>query len=264
MFFGASKIFQSLTRPGDLLLYILLAGVFLSWLSRTRRLGIWLTSIAAMGFAIIAFPPMGSWISSPLELRFPRPTALPSRVDGIIVFGGAINPYVTLIRDLPTLNGDAERMTEFVRLAKIYPSARLVFSGGSGEYRTDWRYTEAKAARLFFEQQGLDVRRVTFEGKSRNTYENVENSKALIKPKPGQVWLLVQSAIDVPRSVGIFSKAGWPVIPIPVAYKSDNDFNSHLSDDLSMADRVAHEYVGLVVYRLMGKTDVLFPSPKNP
>src|ERR1700722_2220073 len=122
MFFAASKIFQSLTRPGDLLLYILLVGVFLSWFSRTRRLGIWFTSIAAMGFAIIIFPPMESWISSPLELRFPRPTALPSKVDGIIVFGGAIEPYATLTRDLPALDADAERMTEFVRLAKIYPS----------------------------------------------------------------------------------------------------------------------------------------------
>jgi uncharacterized SAM-binding protein YcdF (DUF218 family) len=155
-------------------------------------------------------------------------------------------------------------MTEFVRLAKIYPSARLVFSGGSGEVMTDWRYTEAKAARLFFQQQGLDVRRVIFDDKSRNTYENVQNSKALVKPRPGQVWLLVQSAIAVPRSVGIFSKAGWPVIPVPVAYKSDNDFDMHLSDDLSMADRAEHEYVGLVVYRLTGKTDTFFPSPKNP
>jgi len=260
----ASKIFQSLTRPGDLLLYILLVGVFLSWFSRARRLGISLTSIAAIGFAIICFPPMGSWISSPLELRFPRPTSLPQRVDGIIVFGGAIEPYATLTRNLPALGVDAERMTEFVRLAKIYPSARLVFSGGSGQPDADWRYTEAKAARLFFEQQGLDVRRVTFEDKSRNTFENVQNSKALINPSRRQIWLLVQSAVDVPRSVGIFSKAGWPVTPIPVAYKSDNDFDIHLSDDLSMADRVAHEYVGLIVYRITGKTDALFPSPRNP
>ena len=128
----------------------------------------------------------------------------------------------------------------------------------------DWQYTEAKAASLFFEQQGLDVRRIIFEGKSRNTFENIENSKALVKPRKGQVWLLVQSAIAVPRSVGIFSKAGWPVIPVPVAYKSDNDFDTHLSDDLSMMDRAAHEWVGLVVYRLTGRTDVFFPSPARP
>jgi len=264
MFFAASKFFQSLTRPGDLLLYILFAGVLLSWLPRTRRFGIALTSLAAAGFAVVTLPMMGAWVSAPLESRFPRPASLPDKVDGIIVLGGAIEPYATLTRGTPALNGEAERMTEFARLAKIYPSARLVFSGGSGLIDADWRYTEAKAASQFFEQQGLDARRITFEGKSRNTFENVQNSKALVKPRQGQVWLLVQSAIAVPRTVGIFSKAGWPVIPVPVAYKSDNDYNTHLSDDLAAVDRAAHEWTGLIVYRLTGKTDTFFPSPANP
>lgn len=264
MFFVASKIFQSLTRPGDLLLYTLFAGVLFLWFSRTRRFGVVLTSLAALGFALVMYPPMGALVSAPLERRFPRPASLPDKVDGIIVLGGAIEPYATLTRGTPALNTDAERMTEFVRLAKIYPTARLVFSGGSGMLDWDWRYTEAKAARQFFEQQGLDARRVTFEDKSRNTFENIQNSKALVKPRRGQVWLLVQSAVAVPRSVGIFSKAGWPVIPVPVAYKSDNDYNTHLSDGLGMIDRAAHEWIGLIVYRLTGKTDTLFPSPANP
>jgi len=54
------------------------------------------------------------------------------------------------------------------------------------------------------------------------------------------------------------------VIPVPVAYKSDNDFNMHLSDDLAAVDRAAHEWTGLIVYRLTGKTDAFFPSPANP
>jgi len=264
MFFAASKILQSLTRPGDLLLYTLFAGVVLLWFSRTRRFGIAITSIAALGFALVMYPPMGALVSAPLESRFPRPAFLPAKVDGIIVLGGAIEPYATLTRGTPALNTDAERMTEFVRLAKLYPAARLVFSGGSGMLDADWRYTEAKAARQFFEQQGLDVRRIVFEDKSRNTYENIQHSRTLVKPQPGQVWLLVQSAVAVPRSVGIFSKAGWPVTPVPVAYKSDNDYNLHLSDSLGMIDRAAHEWTGLVVYRLTGKTDALFPSPANP
>ena len=264
MFFAASKILQSLTRPGDLLLYILFAGVLLLWFSRTRRFGILLTSLAAAGFAVVIRPMTSAKVMGPLERRFPRPASLPAKVDGIIVLGGAIEPYATLTRGTPALNGDAERMTEFVRLAKIYPDARLVFSGGSGLLDADWQYTEAKAASLFFEQQGLDVKRVTFEDKSRNTFENIQNSEALVRPRPGQVWLLVQSAIAVPRSVGIFSKAGWPVIPVPVAYKSDNDSDMHLSDDLGAVDRAAHEWTGLIVYRLTGKTNAFFPSTANP
>src|ERR1700753_3783496 len=120
MFFAASKILQSLTRPGDLLLYILFAGVLLSWFSRTRRLGIVLTSVAALGFAVVIIPVTGAKVTAPLERRFPRPASLPEKVDGIIVLGGAIEPYATLTRGTPALNGDAERMTGFVPVGEIY------------------------------------------------------------------------------------------------------------------------------------------------
>ena len=76
MFFAASKILQSLTRPGDLLVYILFAGVLLSWFSRTRRLGIGLTTLAAIGFAVIILPMTGARVMAPLERRFPRPVSL--------------------------------------------------------------------------------------------------------------------------------------------------------------------------------------------
>jgi uncharacterized SAM-binding protein YcdF (DUF218 family) len=120
--------------------------------------------------------------------------------------------------------------------------------------------TEADTARLFFQQQGLDIRRITFENRSRNTYENVVFTKALVKPLPEQVWILVSSAQDMPRSVGIFRKQEWPVFPVPVAYKT-GDQSDHLSDDLSAIDDNVHEWLGLVVYYLTGKTDALFPAP---
>jgi uncharacterized SAM-binding protein YcdF (DUF218 family) len=264
MFFVMSKMLEGLTRPADLIVYVLFAGVVLSWISRSRQLGIILTTVAALAFAVIMIPWMGAWINAPLETRFPRPAVLPKKVDGIIVLGGALEPYTTAKRGLPTLTTDAERMTEFVRLAKLYPSARLVFGGGNGLLGADMHYTEANAARLFIKQQGLNVERVIFEGTSRNTYEDIRNSKALVRPRLGQTWLLVQSAVAVPRSVGIFSKAGWPIIPVPVAYKSANDDDINLADDLAMLDRAAHEWLGLIAYRVTGKTDVLFPSPQKP
>src|SRR5205807_816226 len=155
----------------------------------------------AVFFSVVALFPVSSWIGAPLEDRFPRPVTLPERVDGIIVLGGAVKPDTTEKRGLPSLNSRAERMTEFVRLAKLYPEARLVFSGGSGLLEIQRpRMTEAATARLFFQQQGLDIHRILFEDRSRNTYENVVFAKALVKPLPGQVWILVSSAQDMPRS----------------------------------------------------------------
>jgi uncharacterized SAM-binding protein YcdF (DUF218 family) len=221
-----------------------------------------LASFATVAYLLILFLPISDWITAPLEDRFPQLSALPAHVDGIIVLGGAVNPETTARRGRPTLNSEAERMTEFVRLAKHYPEARLVFSGGSG--RLDFQratLTEADVARQFFKEQGLDPARVAFENKSRNTYENIVFTKALIRPGAGEVWLLVSSARDVPRSMGIFRKQGWDVVPVPVAYKSGGVRNNLLGDNLQKLDRSSHEWLGLLVYRITGKTDDLFPAP---
>ena len=181
-------------------------------------------------------------------------------VAGLIVLGGAVDPFTTAARGLPTLNSEAERMTEFVRLAKFYPAARLVFSGGSGSLHPA-SVSEAAVARLFFARQGVDTERVLFEDRSRNTYENVLLSEKLAKPKPGEVWLLVQSARDVPRAVGVFRKLGWPVIAVPVAYKTGRSGAADFTGNLDLLNNSIHEWLGLVVYRLTGKTDELFPGP---
>lgn len=262
MFFGAAKFLALFEQPGDLLLLLLIVGILLAWTRRYRRAGMAMTTVVAFIFLSIALLPIAAWVASPLENRFPRPP-LPRHVDGVIVLGGAIDPETTALRGIPSLKADAERMTEFVRLAKLYPDARLVFSGGDAAFRVDPARSEAAAARLFFRQQGLDMRRMTFESRSRDTYENILFSKALVKPRRGEVWLLAASAQDVPRCIGIFHKLGWPVIPMPVSYKSDVarvDF----ARNLDRLDSAMHEWLGLVAYRIAGRTDALFPSPQNP
>jgi uncharacterized SAM-binding protein YcdF (DUF218 family) len=117
---------------------------------------------------------------------------------------------------------------------------------------------------MFFGQQGLDVRRVIFEEHSRNTYENVLFSKTMVKPRKGDTWILVSSARDMPRSVGIFRKLGWPVVPLPVAYKAAGPASADFASNMGMLDLGVHEWLGLLVYRLAGRSDAMFPSPERP
>jgi uncharacterized SAM-binding protein YcdF (DUF218 family) len=264
VFFILSKLLVPLESPGDLLLLLLCVGAIASWSVRYRRTGVVIITLVTAAFLLIVVVPVTAWIGAPLEDRFPRPHALPTQVDGIIVLGGAVDPGTTSRRGLPTLNSDAERMTEFVRLAKLYPRAELVFSGGSGVLNGEpTGFSEADVARLFFRQQGLDTSRVIFESRSRNTYENVVFSKEIVKPAVDQTWLLISSAQDMPRSVGIFRKQDWPVTPIPVAYKAGSHHSYFLGDNLYQLDRGVHEWLGLLVYYLTGKTDALFPAPAD-
>ena len=88
-------------------------------------------------------------------------------------------------------------------------------------------------------------------------------SKAIAKPAPDQTWLLVASAQDMPRTVGIFRKLNWPVTAVPVAYKSDSPHSYSLGSNLHAMDRAVHEWLGLLIYRVTGKTDSLFPAPRQ-
>jgi uncharacterized SAM-binding protein YcdF (DUF218 family) len=261
MFFVLSKFLAPLENPGDILLLMLGVGVILSWFRPPRRLGVSIIAIVTFLFFVITLLPAYVWVAAPLENRFTVARPLPSQLDGIIVLGGAVNPIVTAERGLPALNADAEEMTEFVSLAKAYPHARLVFSGGNSGLFNRKSLSEAAVAKLFFQQQGLDTRRIIFEDRSRNTYENALFSKEIIRPKPEEVWLLVTSALHMPRAVGVFRKVGWPVLAVPVAYKTSDIPGHDFALNLSIIDAAAHEWLGLLAYWGTGKTDTLIPSP---
>ena len=78
---------------------------------------------------------------------------------------------------------------------------------------------EADFAADIFEGLGVASSRLLMERQSRNTQENAEFSKAMVAPKPGERWLLVTSAFHMPRSVGLFRKAGFAVEPYPVDWR---------------------------------------------
>lgn len=258
---SSTALVSHLVSPGDLTVLLLASGVALSWFYRTRMIGIILSTLVLLSLLMIEYLPLASWTAAPLENRFTQAPGFPSQIDGLIVLGGALVPSTTLARGIPTLNSEAERMTEFVRLARQYPRARLVFAGGSGGMGAEPTLSEAAVARMFFVQQGLDAKRFVFESHSQNTYENVLFAKAMVRPKPGERWILVASAQDVPRCIAVFRKLKWPVIPWSVAYKADADNEQHLGTNLKALDRSVHEWIGLLFYRMTGKSDELFPRP---
>ena len=104
------------------------------------------------------------------------------------------------------------------------------------------------------------------ERRSRNTLENAEFSKALVAPKHGERWLLVTSAFHMPRSVGLFRKAGFAVEPYPVDWRVGGPddlftFSNIAVDGLGRTDIAVREWMGLIAYRATGKIDELLPGP---
>ena len=98
------------------------------------------------------------------------------------------------------------------------------------------------------------------------TSEDALYTAAVLKPKPTETWLLVTSALHMPRAVGCFQVVGFQVEPYPVEFRTVRSqpsagLFSPGSEALNDLDRAAKEWIGLIAYRLMGKTDALFPGP---
>jgi len=260
--FVAGKLAWILLKPSNLLAMILALGLVLRLLGR-RGTGSVLIAGALAAFLAAAVLPLGAWLISPLENRFPPPE-LPARVDGVVVLGGAIEPGLSADRKTISLNGNAERLVAFAALARRYPEAKLVFTGGSG----NWLQPEQREADWigpFLDAAGIARDRVIVERESRNTDDNARLSKALVKPRAGEAWVLVTSARHMPRAAGIFRKHAWAVIPYPADYLTTRDvgwtFGFNLAGGLAALDAAAYEWLGLAYYRLSGRIDDWFPRP---
>jgi uncharacterized SAM-binding protein YcdF (DUF218 family) len=233
--------------------------------TRFAALGRRLMAVSIALLALCAFSPLGNLLLYPLEARFPPWDASRGAPDGIIVLGGAIDVDISMARNTPVVRNAADRMFAAAILARRYPQARIVFTGGSANLMAN-DAREADYAVQLLESLGVARERMVMERRSRNTQENAEFTKALVVPKPGERWLLVTSAYHMPRSMGLFRKVGFVVEPYPVDWRIGGredlfEFTNLAGDGLSRTDTAVREWIGLFVYRLTGRIDELLPGP---
>ena len=264
MFFVLSKVLGFFVVPSNLLMAVGLLGLLLLF-TRHTRFASWLIVTAVVLLAIVGYSPLGNALILPLEERFPPWDATRGTPDGIIVLGGALSPDISLARGTSALDEAAERVTAAAELAQRYPAARILLSGGSGALIFD-EGVEADLTVRQLEALGVARERMTAEGRSRSTLENALFARAAADPRPGQRWLLVTSAYHMPRAIAAFRAANFPVEAYPVDWRTRGSVDllrpfASLSDGLGRTDTAVHEWIGLLAYRLSGRTAVLFPSP---
>jgi uncharacterized SAM-binding protein YcdF (DUF218 family) len=264
LFYHVSKIGWLLVEPSNLFAVLALLGIILGW-TRFQRFGRRLALLCSTLLLILGLTPAANWLILPLEMRFPVPDLAGKRIDGVIVLGGAVQERETLAHGPMALNDAGERVVAMADLARRFPEARVLFTGGAGIYSNAPK-PEGEVLREQLSVLGLTTDRVMIESRSVDTYENAILSKPLMQPKPGEIWLLVTSAWHMPRSVGIFRKAGWQVTAYPVDFRAagwqdqTRGFAS-VSEGLRRTEVATREWLGLLVYRLTGRSDALFPAP---
>lgn len=263
MFFYLSKIFWFFIQPLNLAIFLLLAGLLAAMIGR-RRLVVTGSVLALLVLALSAWTSLGAMMLNPLEERFARPP-LPEKVDGIVVLGGGFEGAINLVRGGYELNSSGDRMVETAILARRFPTAKVIVSGGTGELFLEGEGDAATAPRLLT-ALGVTADRLILENKSRNTYENAVFTKELVTPKPGETWLLVTSAFHMPRAKALFDRAGFATVPWPVDYRTSGKegiglFRDNPADSLQATTMAIREWIGLIAYWLSGRIDQPFPGP---
>lgn len=185
---------------------------------------LWEAGVASF-CALLSLPAVLNQVKPLVETRFsPTPLSDGDAVAGIVVLGG----------------GNSRRIGEGVKLAQRFPHARVLLSGPS-PYEVDLSSLAGLGSRLTIDMQ------------STSTFENAKYSKAIAHPQPGERWILVTSAVHMPRAMSTFFAAGFAVEPWPVSYANLERRYQTLA--------LARELGAMLQYWFLGYTDVLFPRP---
>lgn len=257
IFFVVSKLVWFVLRPESWV--ALGAGLTFAGLTLRR----WRLARIAGGLTVaftllVSIIPVGELAIYPLEARYP-PNPPVGQIDGIILLGGSEDAAATAHWDQTQFGEAGERYTQAIALARRYPDARLVFTGGSGLLRDTAGRTvsESDVAVRFFAEQGLPPERLTVESQSRTTAENARLTYALLKPELGQSWLLVTSAHHMPRAMESFRAAGWQGVtawPVDFRYRPlGRSIGWDFARNLDTLNTALREYTGLIAYRLAGR-----------
>lgn len=257
LFFIASKTVGMLARVESWLLILLALALLAAWRGRMRATRALLTAGFLALLALTVFP-LGTPLLAALERQYPPNPPLPDHVDGIIVLGGAEDTGAFTRWGVPGMNAGGERMTAGVELARRYPQAKLIFTGGTASLiYSDAHTIPSRMTKALWLALGVPEAQIVLEDRSRNTAENAIFTRDLIQPQPGQVWLLVTSAWHMPRSMETFQRNGWTgLVPWPVDFRSAGQtfrMEWRLDDHLQEADVALKEYLGLLAYRMAEK-----------
>tara|TARA_Y100001970_G_C14194031_1_gene837060 strand:- start:419 stop:1198 length:780 start_codon:yes stop_codon:yes gene_type:complete len=252
-----SKFIWFFLNPLNFLIFFLLLAFFLRLLKKNNISNIFFI-FSLLFFTVVGVFPTGNFLLFKLEKNYPSLLEVPYNLDGILILGGPSSSGLTSNHNQVNFNDGGERLTESTFIIKKYQPKKIIFSGGS--VHQSFENSHAYVAKIFFSQMGIDVAKIDFEYKSRNTFENLVYSFEIANPKKYENWLLITSSFHMTRAINIAEKLGWNFTPYPVDFKVKKKFHSykpsmHILNNFNAFNLASHEYIGLISYYFLGRTD---------
>lgn len=184
----------------------------------------------------------------------------------IVLLGGGTSPQEAP-RPMVELNAAGDRVLYAAWLYQQRKAEHILVSGGNITWTGNHRSTPADDMVTLLGMMGVPSNAIWIQNRSQNTREDVEYSRVMLAEKGIDEIILVTSAMHMPRSVGLFEKQGFKVIPAPVDFKVTEQYWQNIwhgsfqsmvigllpgVDNLSVTSAALKEYIGILVYGLMG------------
>jgi uncharacterized SAM-binding protein YcdF (DUF218 family) len=257
MLFLLKKLVGPLLFPQSLCLELMVLGVLLLWFGARKNLGKILTSTAAAGFLVLNYPILWAGVASAVENTYPplnlERTDL-ANVRWVVVLGGGGRSGDGLPATAEVSQTTLMRLVEGHRVRKTLPHTKLLLSGGS-VFSSD---SDAILMRAAVEILGVRPEDVVLDDQSRDTEEQ---SLAISRIVKNDRFILVTSALHMPRAMVLFLRLGVTPIPAPTDFQTRRSESSVFgpadlqpnSSGPAQADSLARECLGILWSKLRGR-----------
>lgn len=216
MSYSTLMVIASLLELPTLLLLLVMVGITMTW-TKWSQAGRLIASASAVALAAFTLTPAANLIARGLEDTYP-PVALTQAPAGAIVVCDAIHVDIATSRKNSSLNSAAECLTEPATLAGRFPNMQLVYVADAAS--PEARKMQIAAARDNWQSLGIPESRMRFVSGAPDTRDNVARLAAIVPANQRKDWILVSSAMAMPRLAYVFNSQGFRIAPYPVDYRT--------------------------------------------
>jgi uncharacterized SAM-binding protein YcdF (DUF218 family) len=248
------KIVTPFFLPVSVCIEVLLLGLILLWFTRLQKTGKVIVTIGLILLTGLSYGPVSEALLRPLEYKYPpllNSDYLP-QVKWVVVLGGGhiSNPQIPVTSRISS--SALYRLVEGIRLYRQQPGRKLILTGGVIFDPVSHAQVLAEVAQAV----GVKKQDLVLEQHSKDTKDEALLVKALVG---NEKFILVTSAVHMPRSMALFRNQGMDPIPAPADFlvTKGQGFGPGIffpgAGELVQAERAVYEYLGMAWARLRGQ-----------
>ncbi|MFB9133761.1 envelope biogenesis factor ElyC [Vibrio sp. AK197] len=216
--FELKKVVSALLMPLPAMLIIGFIGLMLIMFTTRQKSGCLIVLFSFIGIFLIAFQPVSSRLLMPMERQHSAFFPVDDAIDYVMVLGSShvvdddIPPTSQLSRT------GLMRLTEGIRVLRMYPGAKLILSGYSGGSEVSNARMMAKVALAL----GVSKSDIILLETAKDTWEEARQAAAFVRNKN---LVLVTSASHMQRALNEFHAAGLEPYPAPTNYLAQKEIS---------------------------------------